>query len=106
MLLRLTITNEGNPSAVPRVEQLLFQHDLGDQVLGCVVNQVAERHVVSRHREILDMLAHCVSRLWSPLCVTEGIALLAGLFVQLLKYHPANRVGLCREGDPLNWEER
>lgn len=53
---------------VPGLEDLLFQHNLGDLVLGRPVVHISkcQLSIAKRDRKIASLVAHCLGRMRAP----------------------------------------
>lgn len=82
----ITITKQHSSAIVPSIENLLLEHDFGDQVLWRIVDQIrhGETAVSSRDRKIADLFAHLLRSLGTPLRVAEGVVLFRGLGIQMV----------------------
>lgn len=68
---------------VPGLEELLFEHDLRDQVLWSAVDQILHGQfaVATRDRQMCNFLAHLFGSLRTPLRVAKSVIVFGGVLV-------------------------
>lgn len=94
----------------PDFEQLLFQGDFRDALLGSSVYQVANGQLLavlaSGDLKVADFIAHDFGGTWAPLRVFVGVLVSGCFLVKEIDDHPAQGVLLGGEGAPLFGKSR
>ena len=98
-----TISKQDGSSMIPGLEELLFEHNLRDQILGSALDEIihGQLAVSARDRQMSNLLAHLLCSLGTPLRVAESIVILGSVLVQMVDQHPTNGLLRGRKSDAL-----